>query len=387
MYFLDEIFFSVCAEKSLCSKKGLSASTGFLMASFADKPARKTFFSSRKYGRMPRYQMLCQMKGTDEIVNGTPQMNPRLERRIAEKKKQLDAYRPLDLGIVRRLHEDFRVEATYHSNAIEGNTLTLAETEMVLEYGLTIGGHPLREHLEVTNHARAYDTLERLANASIDLETVLFLHRLVKAQIDEDAGQLRTGPVHIRGASFTPPPAKDLPLYLAQWTRWLHSDQALSYDPVTRAAVAHHDFESLHPFFDGNGRVGRLLLNIMLLQDGYPPALILRDWRQRYIQALQQASAGDYQAIIDLVGQAVELSLDRYLQACQEATAHLLSMKELAPIFETTVDYLGQLARAGKFAAQKRGLYWYARVEDVARYFHEAQAQPRGRPREKRRQE
>jgi hypothetical protein len=129
------------------------------------------------------------------------------------------------------------------------------------------------------------------------------------------------------------------------------------------------------------------LLNIMLLQDGYPPALILRDWRQRYIQALQQASAGDYQAIIDLVGQAVELSLDRYLQAYQEATAHLLSMKELAPIFETTVDYLGQLARAGKFAAQKRGLYWYARVEDVARYFHEAQAQPRGRPREKRRQE
>jgi Fic family protein len=331
--------------------------------------------------------MLCQMKGTNEIVNGTPQMNPRLERRIAEKKKQLDAYRPLDLGIVRRLHEDFRVEATYHSNAIEGNTLTLAETEMVLEYGLTIGGHPLREHLEVTNHAKAYDTLERLANTSIDLETVLFLHRLVKAQIDEDAGQLRTGPVHIRGASFTPPPAKDLPLYLAQWTRWLHSDQALSYDPVTRAAVAHHDFESLHPFFDGNGRVGRLLLNIMLLQDGYPPALILRDWRQRYIQALQQASAGDYQAIIDLVGQAVELSLDRYLQACQEATAHLLSMKELAPIFETTVDYLGQLARAGKFAAQKRGLYWYARVEDVARYFHEAQAQPRGRPRQKRRQE
>ncbi len=78
------------------------------------------------------------------------------------------------------------------------------------------------------------------------------------------------------------------------------------------------------------------------------------------------------------MGQAVELRLDRYLQACQEATAHLLPMKELAPIFETTVDYLGQLARAGKFAAQKRGLYWYARVEDIAHYFHEAQVQPRG---------
>ncbi len=310
-------------------------------------------------------------------------MNDRLTRRIAEKKRKLDEYRPLDQGIVRRLHEDFRVEATYHSNAIEGNTLTMAETELVLEYGMTIGGHPLREHLEVTNHAKAYDALEHLAKNPIDMETVLFLHRLVKAQIDEDAGQLRTGPVHIRGAVFTPPPAKDIPLYLAQWTRWLQSDQALRYDLVTRAAIAHHDFESLHPFFDGNGRVGRLLLNIMLMQDGYPPALVLRDWRQRYIKALQDASTGDYQAIVDLIGQAVELSLDRYLEACREATSHLLSMKELAAVFDTTVDYLGQLARTGKFAAQKRGLFWYASAEDVARYFHEAQEQPRGRPRKK----
>jgi Fic family protein len=310
-------------------------------------------------------------------------MDARLARRITEKKKQLDSYRPLDQGIVQRLHEDFRVETTYHSNAIEGNTLTLAETELVLEYGVTIDGHPLREHYEVTNHAKAYDAIERLSRNPIDLETVLFLHRLVKAQIDEDAGQLRTGAVHIRGASFTPPPAKEIPLYLAQWVRWLTSNQALAYEPVTRAAIAHHDFESLHPFFDGNGRVGRLLLNIMLIQDGYPPALVLRDWRQRYIIALQHASAGNYQGIIDLIGQAVELSLDRYLQACTDATAHLLSMKELAAVFETSVDYLGQLARTGQFDAKKRGSYWYASVEAVAQYFHEADEQPRGRPRKK----
>lgn len=310
-------------------------------------------------------------------------MDGRLVRRIIEKKKRLDEYRPLDQGVVRRLHEDFRVEATYHSNAIEGNTLTLAETELVLEYGMTINGHPLREHYEVTNHAKAYDAMEQLAKKTMDMETVLSLHRLIKVQIDEDAGMLRTGAVHIRGASFTPPPAKDVPLYLAQWLDWLTSEQARQYDPVTRAAVAHHDFESLHPFFDGNGRVGRLLLNIMLIQDGYPPAMVLRDWRQRYIKALQAASASDYREIINLIGQAVELSLDRYLQACTDATAHLLSMKELATIFGTSVDYLGQLARAGKFEAQKRGLYWYAPVEAVARYFHEANEQPRGRPRKK----
>lgn len=308
-------------------------------------------------------------------------MDTRLARRIGEKKKKLDEYRPLDSAIAQRLNEDFRIETTYHSNAIEGNTLTLAETEMVLEYGMTIGGHSLREHLEVTNHARAFDTMERLVRNPIDMETVLYLHRLVKAQIDEDAGQLRTIPIHIRGASFTPPPAREVPMYLAQWARWLQSEQALRYDPVTRAAIAHHDFESIHPFIDGNGRVGRLLLNIMLMQDGYPPALVLRDWRQRYIKALQEASTGDYHAIIDIIGQAVELSLDRYLEACTEATSHLLPMKELASIFNTTVDYLGQLARTGKFEAKKRGLYWYATVEAVAKYFHEAQEQPRGRPR------
>src|SRR6266487_3940247 len=166
-------------------------------------------------------------------------MDARLARRIGEKKKKLDEYRPLDSAISRRLNEDFRIETTYHSNAIEGTTLTLAETEMVLEYGMTIDGHPLREHLEVTNHAKAFDAMESLMRNPIDMETVLFLHRVVKAQIDNDAGQLRTIPVHIRGAGFTPPPARDVPLYLAQWVRWLQSDQAFRYEPVTRAAIAH----------------------------------------------------------------------------------------------------------------------------------------------------
>lgn len=99
------------------------------------------------------------------------------------------------------------------------------------------------------------------------------------AKIDPHAGELRTVPVYIRGADFTPPPAKDVPLYLAQWVEWLTSETALRYDPVARAAIACHDFEAIHPYTDGNGRVGRLLLNLMLMQDGYPPALALREWR------------------------------------------------------------------------------------------------------------
>lgn len=310
-----------------------------------------------------------------------PRMDARLARRLIQKKQQLDAYRPMESFTVQRLHQDLRLLATYHSNAIEGNTLSLHETQMVLEYGMTVDGHPLREYLEATNHAEAFDTLPALVERPITVETVQNLHALVMDKVDPQAGELRKVQVYIRGAPFTPPPARDVPLYLTQWVDWLMSDNALHYDPVTRAAIAHHDFEALHPFTDGNGRVGRLLLNLMLMQDGYPPALVLREWRPRYIQALQQAHVGEYTPLVNLVGLAVEQTLDLYLEACVESTAHLLPLHELAPLFSTTVDYLGQLARTGKFEAKKRRQHWYASKEAVGQYFREASAQPRGRPR------
>src|SRR5713226_9878758 len=310
-----------------------------------------------------------------------PRMDARLSRRIVNKRKKLDTYRPLPIDTVRRLHGDFRVLFTYNSNAIEGNTLTLAETQMVLEYGMTVEGHPLREYLEATNHAEAFDFLDELVSTQISLETVLKIHGLVMDKIIKEAGQLRTVQVYIRGSSHIPPPARDVRLYMMQWIRWLTSDDAFHYDPVTRAAIAHHDFEALHPFADGNGRVGRLLMNLLLMQDGYPPALVLREWRTHYITALQAGHRSDYTGLVNLIGLAVEHSLDLYLEACVESTAHLLPLHELAPLFSTTVDYLGQLARTGQFEAKKRRQHWYASKEAVGQYFREASAQPRGRPR------
>jgi Fic family protein len=310
-----------------------------------------------------------------------PQMDTHIARRLVQKKKKLDAYRPLPPFIVQRLHNDLRVMLTYHSNAIEGNTLSLAETQMVLEYGVTINGHPLREYLEATNHAEAFDTLTRLANNQITADTVLLLHRLVMDKIDDRAGELRTVQVYIRGANFTPPLAREVPLYLQQWIHWLTSDNAMQYEPITRATIAHHDFEALHPFTDGNGRVGRLLLNLMLMQEGYPAALVLREWRARYIQALHSAHVGDYTPLIDLIGLAVERALDLYLEACVESTAHLLPLQDLAREFSISVDYLGQLARKGKVEATKRGQYWFATREAVQHYIAEVDSQPRGRRR------
>jgi len=310
-----------------------------------------------------------------------PQMDTRVDRRLVQKKKKLDAYRPMPAFTVQRLHNDLRVMLTYHSNAIEGNTLSLAETQMVLEYGVTVDGHPLREFLEVTNHAEAFDALSKFVDNQISGDTVLALHRLVMDKIDGRAGEWRSVQVYIRGAPFTPPSARDVPLYLEQWIHWLTSDDALRYEPVTRAAIAHHDFEAIHPFTDGNGRVGRLLLNLMLMQAGYPPALVLREWRTRYIQALQAAHSGEHVPLIDLVGLAVERTLDLYLEACVESSLHLLPLQDLAREYAVSVDYLGQLARKGKIEATKRGQYWYAKKEAVQQYLAEVDTQPRGRPR------
>lgn len=143
-----------------------------------------------------------------------PRMDARLARRLAQKKQRLDAYRPLPSFTVRRLHDDVRVVLTYHSNALEGKTLTLAETQLVLEYGMTVDGHLLREFLEATNHAEAFDALSALATGPITSQTVLALHRLVMEKIDEHAGELRTVQVSMRGADFTPPPARDVPGFL-----------------------------------------------------------------------------------------------------------------------------------------------------------------------------
>jgi fido (protein-threonine AMPylation protein) len=214
-------------------------------------------------------------------------LDPRLARRLAEKKAELERYRPLSPHIVRRLHDDLRVVLTYHSNALEGNTLTLRETQLVIEHGLTVGGHTLREYLEATNHAAAFEQLARLADSAtpLTIDTILELHELVMRQILPDAGHWRTVPVSIRGVALVPPPAARVPHLMHEWVGWVN-DAAPHYDPIVAATIAHHGFEAVHPFEDGNGRVGRLLLNVLLMRAGYAPALLLRDWRVSYLGGL-----------------------------------------------------------------------------------------------------
>jgi Fic family protein len=140
----------------------------------------------------------------DEPIDTDPRLERRLAARLAQKKAELDSYRPLRPTVLVRLHEDLRIRLTYHSNAIEGNTLSLRETQLVIEEGITIGGHTLREHLEATNHAEAYDHLRTLLerHAPITLDTILELHALVLGAIHPTAGQFRTTAVSIRDSDL-----------------------------------------------------------------------------------------------------------------------------------------------------------------------------------------
>jgi len=316
-----------------------------------------------------------------------PRLDPRLARRLAEKKARLDQYRPLPAATVRRLHADLRVLLTYHSNAIEGNTLSLRETQMVIEHGLTVGGHSLHDYLEATNHAEAFallmDCVEQ--QTPITLETILNLHRLTMERLSDEAGQWRTSPVAIRGAQMTPPPPGQVPVLMAEWVRWVDGP-GQAYDPILRAAIAHHGFEAVHPFLDGNGRTGRLLLNLMLMRADYPPAVLLRDWRVGYIQALSRADTGSYNPLANLIGRAVERGLDLYLEAC--AAVPEAAYQRLADLAQTTgysAEHLGWLIRQGRLPGVKRGGRWYSTPTAVAAYRAEVErgAVPRGRPRQK----
>ena len=205
-------------------------------------------------------------------------------------KATLDQHRPLDPAIVRNLREDLIVRWTYHSNAIEGNTLTLQETKVALE-GITIGGKTIREHLEVVNHKNAILLLEDLVQKNEPLTewTIRSLHQLILKGInDNDAGRYRTVNVRIAGAEHLPPDQAIVPELMERFVSW-YRDEAMALHPVERAARVHSEFVKIHPFVDGNGRTGRLLMNLELMKAGYPAAVLTVDRRLAYYTFLDEA--------------------------------------------------------------------------------------------------
>lgn len=236
---------------------------------------------------------------------------------LTKKKKLLDKYRPLPPEVLKNLDEWFRVELTYTSNAIEGNTLSRRETALVIEEGITVEGKSLREHLEAVNHKEALEfikDLTRKTKKDLAEKDILSIHELILSKIDDkNAGRYRKVPVMIAGTNVILPKPQGVPHLMKNFFTWLITIQ--DEHSVKIATDAHYKFVSIHPFIDGNGRVARLLMNLLLIQEGYPPAFIKKQERKRYLDSLEQAqlggSLGDF---YNLIGETVERSLDIYLE-------------------------------------------------------------------------
>ena len=277
---------------------------------------------------------------------------------------------------IERLHQQLTIEWIYNSNAIEGSTLTLRETQLILETGLTIGGKSLREHLEVVNHQEAIVYVETLItdDEPITPHHVRQIHNLVLARIDdESAGQYRNLPVRISGSAHQPPEAWKVSGLMEQWGDWLKGP-AQQLHPIERAAMAHHRLVVIHPFLDGNGRTARLVMNLLLMQAGYPPTIIMRVNRRQYYRVLSQADTGNEAPLVNFVGRAVERSLTLYLEACTPQTEPATPEDEWIPLREAAQDtpysqeYLSLLARLGRLEAIKRGRNWYTTHRAVQAY-------------------
>ncbi|WP_394189533.1 Fic family protein [Paenisporosarcina quisquiliarum] len=231
------------------------------------------------------------------------------------KKNKLDQARPLPIHSVKSLLNHVLIDWTYNSNAIEGNTLTISETKVVLE-GMTIGGKTMREHLEVINHRDAINFLEEVVqkNERLTEWTIKSIHRLVLKGIQEDnAGVYRKENVVIGGASHRLPDHVIVPELMEQFISKVENEWSTIH-PVERAAKVHAEFVKIHPFIDGNGRTSRLLMNYELMKAGFPPAVIKAIDRARYYDALDLAhTTGDHEPFIQLVSNSVNESLDLWL--------------------------------------------------------------------------
>ena len=244
-----------------------------------------------------------------------------LQEAIAGKKAQLDRLRPLPPEALSNLEHYYDVEITYASNAIEGNTLSPVETTLVIEKGVTIGGKPLKDHLEALDHYDAMRYMRELARETTPIteSDVRNLHRLVMQRSRPDiAGQYADLPRYVRtetGRHEFPWPT-EVPALMGEFASWLRSAPGT----METAFTAHRRLVEIHPFNDGNGRTARLLMNLVLIRAGYPPIAVRPEDRPVYVAALQQTQAGQGSEAFDsLLYQRMDATLADYLSVMQNA--------------------------------------------------------------------
>ena len=257
---------------------------------------------------------------------------------ITKLKEELDGLRPLPPTVLEQVEQKLRLESNYHSNAIEGNTLTLGETRSLILHGLTAHGKPLRDHLDIQGHDSAVKAIEAAVKDYQELNEVFIrnLHRVLlkepyKAKAETPNGQLieraislgdyKTIPNNVRTSTgetyfFTPP--EQVKQAMGDLIDWYRAKEREGEHPITIAATFHYRFVRIHPFDDGNGRMARLLMNLILIKHGYTVAMILREERTEYLGKLEQADkTEDLTEFISYIANCCEYALDLYLKAAR----------------------------------------------------------------------
>jgi Fic family protein len=227
-----------------------------------------------------------------EIKKAMEKGEQELDGLIAEKKASLDSLRPFPRVLEERLREELVILWTYHSTAIEGSTLSLKETATLLAEGIVVGNKPLTDYLAARGHGDAVNLVFRWIDEGRERlmeHDLLELHgETMENVVDIHVGVYRPVQVYLRGSSYIPPPPDQVPQLMHSFLRELYLNPK-NHDPIKLAALTHLDFESIHPFVDGNGRVGRLIANWVLMKNGYPPIVITKRERVRYFRMLEEA--------------------------------------------------------------------------------------------------
>ncbi|MBM3700952.1 MAG: Fic family protein [Actinobacteria bacterium] len=302
-------------------------------------------------------------------------LDNKIANRIEEKLKKLNILRPLPESALKKLQDHFRIEMTYNSNAIEGNSLTLRETALVINEGITVKGKPLKDHLEARDHIMAleylYDLVENGKNHTISEHLIRSIHQIIMHGTDRQwAGVYRNANVIITGADFNPPDALEIPQKMKELIYWIKNNKE-KFHITEFSALMHHKLVSIHPFFDGNGRTARIIMNLFLMQCGFPLVIILKNDRKKYYNVLRQADNGYFKPLVQFIAQSAERSLDIYLKILtpvsnKRESYHILS--ELAKKFPYSAKYLNLLIRQGKLEAHKEGRNWVSSVDAIQRY-------------------
>ena len=244
-----------------------------------------------------------------------------------DKKLELFVQVPQNHPGLRRAKKEAYFSHIYHTNAIEGNTLSLSQTRAIVETKIAVGGKSLQEQNEVLglDSALSYINKTMLGKVgNISLVDILEIHKRVLGHVDPpEAGRIRDTQVFV--GEFVPPSPSDVPSLMDEFVEWLNSEDALKLHPVEYAALAHYKLVVIHPFYDGNGRTSRLLMNLILMQAGYPPVSVRVEERFTYYETLEIANAGDIRPFIRFIADCTERTLDEFLLATHENAVALMA--------------------------------------------------------------